>query len=58
MRYYQVFWLPRPWPLWLPRVSGAKPVSTSRALLTVSVMALAGLLCMSIVRGGAPDPTT
>ena len=58
MRYYQVFWLPRPWPLWLPQVSGPKPVTMPRALIVVSAIALAGLFCMAAARRAAPGTSS
>lgn len=50
MRHYQVFWLPRPWPLWMRHVPQGRPVDMPSAMVAVGVMALAGLGCMSVVR--------
>jgi hypothetical protein len=48
MRHYQVFWLPRPWPLWMRRIPEAqRPVDMRTALIIVAVAAGAGLAGMS-----------
>ena len=51
MRHYQVFWLPRPWPLWIRYIRGdARPVNLPLALGVVFALAAAGLAGMASVR--------
>ena len=50
MRRYQVFWLPRPWPLWMRAVPHDQLVGLPWALATLGLMAGAGLAGMSAVR--------
>jgi hypothetical protein len=51
MRRYQVFWLPRPWPLWMVHVApGDRPVNMPLSILFVAAFALAGLMLMFAVR--------
>jgi hypothetical protein len=52
MRYYRVFWLPRPWPLWLATVpKPERPVNLEVAYVTVLVMAVSGTLALRAGRG-------
>jgi hypothetical protein len=51
MRRYQLFWLPRPWPLWMSHVApDERPVNMPLSMLVVAALALAGLLLMFEVR--------
>jgi hypothetical protein len=50
MRHYQVFWLPRPWPLWMRHVPQGRPVNISSAMVVLIAMAVAGAGCMSLAR--------
>ncbi len=43
MRHYRVFWLPRPWPLWMATIPEAdRPIDLRTANATLLVIALAG----------------
>ena len=54
MRYYRVFWLPRPWPLWLATIpKPERPVNLEVAYVTVLVMAVSGTLALRAGRGPA-----
>jgi len=44
MRHFQVFFLPRPWPLWMPRIPVAvRPVNVSAWLTALLGMTVLGL---------------
>jgi len=51
MRHYQVFWLPRPWPLWMSAIEpDRRPVNLPASIGFLAIMAAAGLAAMSAVR--------
>jgi hypothetical protein len=50
MRRYQIFWLPRPWPLWMRHVAHGDIVRLRWALAVLLAMGAAGLAGMSAVR--------
>ena len=51
MRHYQVFWLPRPWPLWMSAIEpDRRPVNLPASIGVLAIMAAAGLAAMSAVR--------
>ncbi len=57
MRLYQVFWLPRPWPLWMRHVPHNHLVRLSWALAALALTGSAGLASMSAVRLAGNDAT-
>ena len=51
MRHYSVFWLPRPWPLWMRHVPAEqRPIDLRWAVGVMAACAGAGLAAMSAVR--------
>ncbi len=45
MRHYAVFWLPRPWPLWMPAIPEARrPIDLTTAMALMAGMAVAGAI--------------
>jgi hypothetical protein len=60
MRLYRVFWLPRPWPLWMRTIPPAeRPVDMPAALSAIAVAMLAGvgmLMLMLPPRKGGDTP--
>ena len=63
MRLYRVFWLPRPWPLWMRTIAPSdRPIDMRVALLVIGVMAAFGIAALGygIVAGaesGRTQPT-
>jgi len=58
MPYFRIFYLPRPWPLWLPTVDPARfdrpvPPLPATALLVLAGLAGAGLVRRSLGRAGS-----
>lgn len=52
MRRYRVFWLPRPWPLWMRTIpEGQRPINLPLGGALLAAMALAGMLAIRFGRG-------
>lgn len=52
MRHYRVFWLPRPWPLWMRTVPpGQRPVNMPLAEGALAAIAVTGLIAVVTGRG-------
>jgi hypothetical protein len=47
MRRYAVFWLPRPWPLWMTSIDeGRRPIHVGAGLAVLAAMFIAGAALM------------
>jgi hypothetical protein len=57
MRLYAVFWLPRPWPLWMQAIpEEGRPIDVGRGLAVLLVAALAGSAAIGVgLRGGVEE---
>lgn len=56
MRQYKVFWLPRPWPLWMPRVAEASRYVPIRGTMTVCLLMLAVGVAVLVLAARRPPP--
>lgn len=58
MRHYAVFWLPRPWPLWMLSIpEEQRPINVGGAVAVLLVLALAGGAAIAAaLRGAVEEP--
>lgn len=55
MRHYRVFWLPRPWPLWMRSIPLAdRPIDVNAAVVALLMMAAAGAATIRYGLGTRP----
>ena len=56
MRHFQVFYLPRPWPLWIPRLDPERYVAPVRTIVWVPALLMTGLIGGLLVFRGRRPP--
>ena len=58
-RQYQVFYLPRPWPLWMQRIEKSRlPINPDVWIVVLLLIGATGMLCVYFGSGRTPVPET
>lgn len=59
MRYFSVFWLPRPWPFWMTTIpEELRPVNVETSCLVLLLMGIAGTVAIVLGRTRVEAPET